>query len=439
MSSCISNISNIITNNLIDSTLNLVANSRLAYSISPLNSLVYTLFTEKSETIKFIIELASTLAINATITFYKFNRLNNSFVSIGSITVNENYTTFQKDLVQGDYFICIKINNNASYTGFITGEFSGFVPAARFTANSYYGISSTTNLTITKIERKCDYPLWYEIIEGTLPEGISFTNSGMLTGILPNLDCMESNHDLSPSANWYDDVSSGVSYPWGRAWRFKIKVYIQEFPDMALAEKWLCIRVYNNWDLEKNALLQALPLQHSYEIIVEPDPIVLPESLCPDKCVISEPIIEPIIEHCVDCLESVNTSIQMIKIPETIKLDVDNLLTWWVENNNLEFYSNEEIYFITSLRTSNIFQVLLKKTGVVKSIKNASEFYANTKITVTQVNNFIELRLSVLDNNRNLTDIDTRYLNSKREVNNNLELELFGFSFAFTSAFSLSS
>jgi len=92
---------------------------------------------------------------------------------------------------------------------------------------------------------------------------------------------------------------------------------------MALAEKWLCIRVYNNWDLERDALLNSLPLQQSYEIIVEPDPIVLPTTLCPETCN-TQLIPETIIEPCIDCLESVNTSIQMIRIPETLGIDYEN-------------------------------------------------------------------------------------------------------------------
>ena len=437
MSSCINNISNIIANNLISTIPIIQSNIRTEYSITPLNSIVYSLETNKNETVKFIIELASIVSINATLTIYRFNALDNTFNNIGGININENYMAFQKDLLEGFYFICIKINNNANYTGFITGEFSGFISSAKFAPKNYYGFYSETNLSFNIKIIPCTYPLWYEVIEGSLPEGVSFNNSGMLTGILPNLDCMESNYKHSPSANWYDDITTGEVYPWGRAWRFKIRVYIQEFPDMALAEKWLCIRVYNNWDLEKDALLNSLPLQKNYEIIVEPDPITLPTTLCPNTCTI--PIIEPVIpSDCVDCQESINTSIQLIKIPETLKIDKDNFITWWIENNSNDFFTREEKYFITTLNNSTIFNILLKKTGIIKTTKLVFEKYKNTKISLNQINNFIELRLSVQINNRNTTDIDYGYLISKSEVNHNLEIELLSYFSQFQSSFTLS-
>ena len=432
MASCVSKITNLIANNLLNTIPNIEANTRTAFSITPLNSIVYRLSTNKNENINFIVELATTLTIKATLTFFTFNETNNTFTAIGSINLTESYNIFQKVLDIGEYFICIKVNNNASYTGFITGNYSSFIPYAKLTLNNYYGFYSETNLEKTVKILPCDYPLWYDIIEGELPEGITFDHSGMLKGLLPNLDCMQDNYNLSPSANWYGELTTGESHPWGRSWRFKIRVYVQEFPNYAIAEKWLCIKVYNNWDLEKNALLNSLPLQQSYEIIVEPDPIVLPKSLCPEVCDLQPILPEPIVEPCLDCPEDINTSIQLIRIPSTLEIDVDNFMIWWIENNSNEFITREEQYFITSLKSSTIFNLLLKKVGITKTTIINTELQ-NSRILLTRVNDFIELRLSVQKNNRNITDIDTAYLNSKQEVNNVLEFELIAYFEPYSS------
>lgn len=195
---------------------------------------------------------------------------------------------------------------------------------------------------------------------------------------------------------------------------------------------WMCIRVYNNWDLEKDAFNQAMPLRQSYEIIVEPDAIVLPKSLCPIlscNTTLQEVIQEQTINDCPDCLQSVSTSIQLIKIPDELitEINQDTLLYWWIINNEKVFDNKNIKNFIFTLGNSQIFNVLLKKQGIIKTLRNASEFYKDTNITISLNDNFIELRLSVLINGRNETDLDNIYIQNKDRINKSIELEAIAF------------
>jgi hypothetical protein len=194
----------------------------------------------------------------------------------------------------------------------------------------------------------------------------------------------------------------------------------------------MCIRIYNNWDLEKDAFNQAMPLRQSYEIIVEPNPIVLPESLCPElfcNTTLKEVIQEQTINDCPDCLQSVSTSIQLIKIPEELitEINQDTLLYWWIINNEKVFDNKNIKNFIFTLNNSQIFNVLLKKKGIIKTVRNASEFYKDTNITISLNDNFIELRLNVLINGRNENDLDNIYIQNKDKINKSIELEAIAF------------
>lgn len=228
MSTCIANITNLITTGNIDNLIPLVSDVNSNFTISPLSSFIFLLQTSKNESIKFTISSTSTNSIiNLTVTIFLFDRVNSTLVSQGNITVIDGFITFQKDLTEAEYLICIKANNNTSYTGYLRALFSNFQAYAKLSGKAYTSENGISILSFIPKELECTYPLYYEIIEGELPEGIFFSNAGMLYGTLPNLDCMEQNYYLSPSSNWYGTLISGESYPIGRAWRFKVRTYLE--------------------------------------------------------------------------------------------------------------------------------------------------------------------------------------------------------------------
>jgi hypothetical protein len=53
--------------------------------------------------------------------------------------------------------------------------------------------------------------------------------------------------------------------PWGHQWRFKLKVWMAELPDVT-SEQWFCIRIHNNWSWDRD---NKPPIEYEEEIFEE--------------------------------------------------------------------------------------------------------------------------------------------------------------------------
>lgn len=428
MASCSSSITNILVNNLLNTVPVMEHNVPLNVSFLGFSNTIVRLQVPSNDSIRFQLNITSSNSIiDCQVTFYSLNLINNTFTNIGGLSTQEAITVFQKDLLEGDYLICLYSNNIATHSGTFKATFSNFVPYAKLQFNGYYGNVLTSILSFPTVERPCDKPLYYELIEGALPEGISMNHSGVLYGTLPNLDCMPSNINLSPSANWYTQLDNGEGYPWGRQYRFKIRVTVQGFPSTIKDEKWVSIRIYNNWDLEKKNFMSQMPFQFDYTVAIENEPVVLPETLCPVCTTESNSSVSLVTtEPCIDCLIPPYTDYQLIRIPLT--LSFSNALDWYNENKDIQFSDTDIIRFLNELNSSEMFKMILWKQGIIKSEHNTGEFYKNMSFAINQVNDFLEIETNIMNKDvhgveRNAEDLDMVYLENKHSVNKVLPLE----------------
>jgi hypothetical protein len=434
MATCAQVIANIIAQNKVDEVDVIYPNTRTHFAIGPGQKHIFIFHVERQDTVRFITELVpigTPGQIKMTISIFSYDESSGTIIDLGSVLIEELYQEFQKDLSSGTYFMCIT-NFFSSFDAYITGAFVGFVPWVKLTPKFYEGTSCIVQ-KITQPGRKkdCDRPIHFEIIEGSLPPGISMTGYGKLYGILPNLDCVEENADLSPSANWFGQHPTGVWFPWGRQWRFKVRITIPEFPT-AIDEKWFCIRVYNNWDLERDNFEKNLPFSHFYEIVVEDDDkVVLKDQCQPCAEKTTElPPYSPLPELCSECSESVKTDIQMFKIPKKMKITIENLIAWYRKALNLDpdDICEEEKIFLTNLINSNIFKNLLIKKGILEADIEKLKQLEKVNITVKEIQGYIQLLQSTLIDGRNKDDIDYEYLNLVKEVNQTLPMEFVAFA-----------
>ena len=310
-------------------------------------------------------------------------------IKLATANITNYISSFSINLERGTYFVCL--STNTSYvTGTITAIATEYAEIITFSSKFYFGSQLKSELYIKPPDIiDCNETVYFELVDGALPEGTIINKLGRISGYLPNMDCTEDNLHLSPSNNWMFQDGS-MWYPWGRQYKFCLKAYIDSGPNgLGTAEpieQWFCIRIYNNWDFDRNNFLSQMPFKRlvTREITEEVDP--LPHSVCIQKC---EPpyvlpfvpqAIKPITENkslCDSCDGDVpNIIFETIKIPQTINCgiaEINQLDIWWKKINENTNQSPEVLKFINSLKQSDIFKsILLKESNVEISVIGSS-------------------------------------------------------------------
>jgi hypothetical protein len=450
MATCYEEISNLLATKSIDDIDQIYPNTRTNFTIGASSKHIFAFKTSKQDTVKFLTELfpsGSFGQLKMVISIFSYDENTKTLVDLGSTLIEEIVQEFQKDLSAGTFFMCIT-NYFSSIDAYITGKFSGFETWAKISPVFIEGSSVLTTVTQKRPERVCSRPIFYELIEGSLPPGISLLSTGILHGTLPNLDCCGENANLSPSADWFGQYPTGEWHPWGRQWRFKVRITLPGFP-LANAERWFCIRVYNNWDIEKENFKKQLPFSKMYDIVDnEPEKEIVLESLCPKYEAIEMPSKSEVIELKSQCLsdniEPLNKSVlqipdeeydlrndaQTIKTPNGINVSADNLISWYMQTaqlsqKNMDAPTKE---FMNKLINSRIFINLLIKKRVIEASTDKLARLEKVRITIQDIKGHIQLRQSVLIDGRNESDIDYEFLMNVNKLNQSLPMEFIVFS-----------
>lgn len=209
---------------------------------------------ENSQTVyfKFLLKtLTPSLPINISIQIYNATTMG----LVSTLTSNSTSIESNIDLLSGTYIICMRAIRG-SYEGTAQADYYGFSRRVNFFPEvGEAGQDVTVELKTDPKRKQCDKDMKWEVVEGSLPKGLEIgTYSGMVFGTLPYLDCLEDDEDNLfkdvPSANMFfttGDEESGMSvYPWGRRWKFKLRISIVEQPQN-YDEQWFCVSIFNNW------------------------------------------------------------------------------------------------------------------------------------------------------------------------------------------------
>lgn len=222
--------------------------------------------TNKNQTLHFVLEnsqtvyfkfllktLTPSMPINISVQIYNANTLG----LVSSLTSNSLNIESNTDLLAGTYIICMRAIRG-SYTGTAQADYYGYSRSVTFFPEvGESGQEVAFDLKTDPKRKPCDKDMKWEIVKGSMPKGLEIgTYSGMVYGTLPYLDCIEDDDGQGnlfkdiPSANMFfttGDEESGVTvYPWGRRWKFKLRISIVEQPEN-FDEQWFCISIFNNW------------------------------------------------------------------------------------------------------------------------------------------------------------------------------------------------
>lgn len=397
MPTCQQSIQSKIDQGQLDSITQLAPNTAMPINMTSSVKQLFILEIVRQETARFTISLVSEFQptnIGVTVSFYQLGE-GNVIIPLGSVLVTEMILDFQKDFTPGVFLICIG-SNSFTYTGTFIGVFTGYPIYAKFVPTANSGTALSVDMTVPLPDRVCNKTLYFSILEGSLPPGLTMTELGNIYGVLPNMDCIDDNAELSPSQNWYYNLD-GAWFPWGRQWRFLIKTWVGEYPD-ANTTRWFCIRVHNNWSWDRDNFKP--PFEYEVVSVEEEQPDPLPE-LCCEPLPETPPFVPtPLPVLCPCDSES-----------EFEKATTLNFLQWY--ENHLKRPSDSPYVqaFVDNFKTTETYAKLMIEAG------KEDELSTPLERELKAVEKLIKSYLDALVDGRGEDDIDTQML-AMRDLEN---------------------
>ena len=217
-------------------------------------------------------------SFTTVISFYRID--STGLVALAGLQSTDLSIVFSKEFNAGTYVMCVE--TPAFFTAQVSclAKYKGYVKQIVFDLEFPCGEYTTAFIPTIRPPRVCTRPLLFKIIDGKLPPGFRMTSLGRVAGRIDELDCLEDTYDLPPSQNWSYTNFDGVQEPWGRRWGFRVEVSIQGMPDVK-AQEWFCVKIYNNWDKDRDNFLAQAPFRNK-ALIVGVEPAVTIPVLCPE-------------------------------------------------------------------------------------------------------------------------------------------------------------
>lgn len=380
--------------------------------IGTINSLTNKLFRftiTSSNTISFSVILSPVGggSVNAQLSIFRYDGPG-AIVSIGNVSLTNPSTSFSRDFEAGSYIICIR-PISGSYSGTITGLFNPFPGVALMSATFRHGETLYSNTGTIDVPSgiDCNDPLYFSILEGKLPPGLQMSQLGLIRGTLPNLDCIEDTVNLSPSVNWYFRDFDGNVQPWGFQWRFKVRVYLSTNHSI-YADEWFCIKVHNNWSIDRDNFIEAAPFERFRQIEIVQDALKLPDTVCYMPCDLADDakIFEPtpILEaKCPSCDTNQEVNVELVPLPPILKTQpATEIAKWFAEYGNRTFESPEMTEFAQRLKNSEAWRLYMAGTGFAdRDDTTLSDLIVSVS---TNADGF--LQISTIDPIENENDLD---------------------------------
>lgn len=350
----------------------------------------------KNENITFKFKVSKAFNGLVTCNFF-YIKPDNTIISIGGIDIDNPNISVIKSLTTGLFVCCVTNSTDTPVLNVgVTAIFTSFPYWASLFPKAFTGNNVTTILTLSPPKPKpCTEPIEYKVIEGKLPPGIRLEGEGTLTGILPNLDCLEELAKISGSNNWYHNLAAAWR-PYGYQWRFKVLAQIRSKKNMQTykAIRWFCIEVHNNWDWDTSKFMANRPFQYKRNPNDPNDTIYIKIP----QVTTEEPDFV------------VGYKIDQNKFVKTEKEKSDTLVRWY--NIFTSFYTN-----IPSLQE---FIDNFKKTVLFESIREQIDSLLDSGLNLEErekiiLNLFVKKRYGNLIQGRNNSDIDHQMILQKAE------------------------
>lgn len=223
--------------------------------------------------------LDSYTTINLSLTIYKKDTMQ----IFGSMNITRTLVNSSFNILAGEYYICIR-SLLLEYSVELTASFINYVTIQTIDPTSTYGFQSDSVLTFKRVEVNCNKPLFYELIDGALPTGLTMLQNGYINGTLPMLDDDEYNKDLPTSNTWYEKIHDNEYITaWGRIYRFKVFLYLEGGYDKGV-ERWFYISILNDFNKNLRFVDQYMMLEDEKITTFEEQIKLNTIKLCPDVC-----------------------------------------------------------------------------------------------------------------------------------------------------------
>lgn len=376
----------------------IIPNTTLPFSSTPATNALFRLQSPIFQTVRFTFNLSS--APNLAVTVFRWTGVP---VLIGTVNITNPVSTFTLDFPAGDYIICLRPLGFVTQTGSFVAEFTGYAQDLRFSFDFWEGASTDVILSgPPRPPRECNEALFFDIIEGELPPGLIMDSLGTISGWLPNLDCLEDSP--SPAVNWYYEENDGTVWPWGREWRFRVRVHIAGMEESSSAEEWFCVRIHNNWTFDAENFMSQAPFVEVKEVkVVEPG-IQLPDTLCqPCKNFEEEAMFipQPIEQTCAPCASpNQTTSVELIAIPvDLCQIPPNDFLPWYESNKDIDSGNPFIEKFKRDLEFSQAFQLLRARSGFVEADPDQPLIEDQEFVMAMNYQNFLQLARVRLNEN----------------------------------------
>lgn len=228
----------------------------------------------ENETITFTVNINQVGSLpNATLKLYRIE--GNNIISLGVSYLRNAGNTFIYDGIIGDYFFCLESLYSATYD--VSASFTDYTGITFINMIGNTGEYSDSTFPEV-IPKPCTNEVAYKLINGTLPTGLKFESSGIISGNAGEQDC-DSRSDEAPSWNWKRvDQNDGSFHPTYKEYPFQVRAYLLEYP-FVWADKWFKICVHNNWNLDPADILNLSRTEYT----VHENEVELPKQseLCP--------------------------------------------------------------------------------------------------------------------------------------------------------------
>ena len=149
----------------------------------------------------------TTNAINVTLTLYKYE--NGELKVLGTSLSTEFYNQFIYDGTIGDYYFCLQSDYGVDYE--LEVEFTDYPFILFAEMEGSHGAAIQSFALPEPPPEPCLEPIGYFIIGGALPEGLTLQTGGMITGFIPEQDCLTPT-DIKPSNMWRNNGVVEIDY-----------------------------------------------------------------------------------------------------------------------------------------------------------------------------------------------------------------------------------
>ena len=183
-------------------------------------------------------------AINVEFTLYKKDS-NGVFTDLGTSISTLGNNSFTYSGSEEHYYICV--TSDFSVDIILEAQFTVFEPVAILSADSYHG-HYVDPFDFAKPIAFCDSPVFFELLSGELPKGLTFTSSGIIEGYPEELDCTSNTETPSFSLHTTENEvvkPVSVDYP------ITIRAALVDDTD-TFTDREFKICVVNNWTTDKD-------------------------------------------------------------------------------------------------------------------------------------------------------------------------------------------